>query len=210
MKLRALFSFFTAFLFLLNFAAAQTKTVRSLSSFQKIAIAGGYDALVLQEGDSESVVLETKGIDPDRIVTEVNGNTLEIRTKKGSYSNFTARLIVTYKSLSSIASSGSTDIVTNGPIRGDKFEYAGSGSGDFKGELAVRKFSVAVSGSCDMELKGNADEQEYAISGSGDIDASKLKGKRAEVAISGSGDVKLSVDGPVKTSVSGSGDVTNN
>ena len=74
----------------------------------------------------------------------------------------------------------------------------------------MKKLEVSISGSSDMTLSGNADRQEYAISGSGDIKANALKGKEAAVAISGSGDVSMNVDGPVRTAVSGSGQVNNN
>jgi hypothetical protein len=190
-------------------AAQNSSITRSLPSFDKIGISGGYDAVFLQEGDSESVTLEISGIDPDKITTEVKNGTLQISTKKGYYKNFKAKITVTYRNLKSVASSGSTDIVALSPIKANEFELATSGSGDFKGALEVQKLEIAISGSSDMSLSGNAATQEIAISGSGDVDASALKGSAADVAISGSGDVKLNVSGKIKTAVSGSGRVTN-
>jgi hypothetical protein len=129
--------------------------------------------------------------------------------KKGSWNNKgKVRITVTYKHLSEIASSGSTNIEAFSVLKGDKFEVATSGSGNFKGSFDVKKLEVAISGSADMTLKGMATQQEIAISGSGDVDAGDLKGKEAEVAISGSGNVIVGVDGPVQTAVSGSGKVT--
>ncbi len=189
---------------------AQTTVTRSLSSFDKVGISGGYDKVILKEGNSESVTIEVSGIDPDNIITEVRGSTLEVKTKKGKWSNFKAKITITYKSLRAVANSGSSDIVAENTIKADEFELASSGSGDFIGAFDVRDLDIAISGSSDMTLKGRADEQEIAISGSGDVNAAELKGKSAEVAISGSGDVKLSVSGQVKTAVSGSGNVTNN
>jgi hypothetical protein len=210
MKSRSFFLALAA-LFLFSFdSVAQTTVTRSLSAFDKIAISGGFDKVILREGNTESVSIEAKGIDPDKIKTEVRGSTLEIGIKNGSWSNYKATVTVTYKKIREIASSGSSDIVAESVIKGDEFELATSGSGDFTGTFDVRELEVAISGSSDMNLKGRADEQEIAISGSGDVNASELKGSRAEVAISGSGDVKLHVDGPVKTAVSGSGSVTNN
>lgn len=208
MKIRLLTTAILA-LFLFDLQA-QTTVTRSLSSFDKVGISGGYDKVILKEGNSESVTIEVSGIDPDNIITEVRGSTLEVKTKKGKWSNFKANITITYKSLRAIANSGSSDIVVENTIKADEFELASSGSGDFTGTFDVRDLDIAISGSSDMTLKGRADEQEIAISGSGDVNAAELKGKSAEVAISGSGDVKLSVSGPVKTAVSGSGNVTNN
>jgi hypothetical protein len=198
--------------FLFPFCAiAQNSTVtRSLPSFDKIGISGGYEVVFLREGDAESVSLEVSGTNPDNIETEVKNGTLHIKTKKGNYRNLKAKITITYRTLKSVATSGSSDIVALSPIKADEFEFASSGSGDFKAEFDVKDLDVAISGSSDMTLKGSADEQEFSISGSGDVDATALKGSSAEVSISGSGDVKLNVSGKVKSAVSGSGRVTNN
>lgn len=203
------FSLLATALFAATLSAQSNTVTRSLSSFDRVAVSGGFDKVIFKEGGAESIVLEVSGIDPDKIKTEVNGNTLQIGMKKGSYSDFKAKLTVTYRSIREISNSGSSDIEVASTIKGDSFEFNGSGSGDFKGAFDVKKLEVAISGSSDMTLTGSADKQEYAISGSGDIKASGLKGKEAEVSISGSGDVDLNVDGPVHTAVSGSGDVKN-
>ncbi len=195
---------------LLLTAMASAQTTRNLSSFDKIAISGGFDAVILQEGGAESVSLEVSGVDADKIITEVKGSTLEIGMKKGNYKNFKARITVTYRNLREIANSGSTNIEAVSVLKGDKFELASSGSGNFKGAFDVKDLEIAISGSSSMTLKGKASKQEFAISGSGNIAATELQGNEADVAISGSGDVKLGVDGPVRSSVSGSGRVTSN
>jgi len=188
---------------------AQNSTVtRSLASFDKIGVSGGFDVVFLKQGDAESVTLDVSGIDPDNIETEVKDGKLKIKTKKGDYSNYKAKITVTYRNLKSVANSGSSNIETLSTIKADEFEFASSGSGDFKGELDVKELDIAISGRSDITLSGKADMQDIAISGSGDVNASALKGSTAEVAISGSGDVRLGVSGKIKTAVSGSGSVT--
>jgi len=205
---KSLFSLL-ALLLTLSAGAQKTTATRSLSSFDHVAISGGFDKVLLKEGSAESITLELSGIDADNIKTEVKGNTLEIGVKKGWHGDFKATLTVTYRSINEISNSGSSDVELLSTLKGDAFKYRSSGSGDLKGTFEVKKLEARISGSADMTLSGNADQQEYSISGSGDINASALKGKSAEVAISGSGDVNLNVDGPVRTSVSGSGDVKN-
>ncbi|MBN8678586.1 MAG: DUF2807 domain-containing protein [Chitinophagales bacterium] len=197
-------------LFPVSLLAQNSTVTRSLGSFDKIGISGGFDKVYLKQGDAESVQITVNGIDPEKIETIVKNGVLKIQTKKGSYQKFDATITVTYKSLKSVANSGSSDVEIQGVLKAKEFEYASSGSGDFSGELDVQDLDIALSGSSDLKLKGRAEEQEIAISGSGDVDASSLTGSSAEVAISGSGDVKLGVKGKVKTSVSGSGRVTSN
>jgi hypothetical protein len=191
-------------------ASAQTASeTRNLSSFNQVDIAGGFEAVTLQEGATESVAIEASGIELDKIKTEVKGNTLQIGLKNGQYKNSKIRVTVTYRSLKEINNSGSSDVVAKSPFKGDEFQYHSSGSGDFTGSFDVKKLDIAISGSSDMTLSGQAEQQQYAISGSGDIKAGQLSGRQAEVAISGSGDVELNVSGPVQTAVSGSGKVIN-
>lgn len=208
MKMRV-FTFLLSFCLLSTVAQSQEKATRNLSGFDEIAISGGFEKVVLQEGNSESVSIEATGISPDDIVTEVKGSTLNIHLKKGSYRSAKIKLSVNYKSLKAISNSGSSDIEAITAIRGDRLEVNSSGSGDFKGAFDVKHLELSISGSSDMQLSGKADKQEIAISGSGDVDASRLSGSEAEVAISGSGDVSLHVNGPVQTAVSGSGKVRN-
>lgn len=185
------------------------KETRNLAAFDKIGISGGFDKITLREGSTENATIEAEGIDLDKIVTEVEDGVLKIGFKKGNYSYAKVRISISYKNLKSVANSGSSDVVAETPIRGKSFNYASSGSGDFSGELQVDELEIAISGSSDMKLRGKAEKQDIAISGSGDVDASNLNGTDAKVAISGSGDVKLACSGKVKTSVSGSGNVTN-
>ncbi|MFN0175424.1 MAG: head GIN domain-containing protein [Saprospiraceae bacterium] len=200
---------FTAGLLFPFCVSAQNATVtRSLASFDKIGVAGSFDVVYLKQGDAENVTLDVSGIDPANIETEVKDGKLKIGIKNGTYSNYKAKITVTYRNLKSVANSGSSDIETLSTIKADEFKLASSGSGDFKGELDVKDLDIAISGSSDMTLSGKAETQDIAINGSGDVNASALKGATAEVAISGSGDVRLGVSGKIKTAVSGSGSVT--
>jgi len=207
MKIRLFLTFFGG-LVLSAMAGAQNNVTRSLSSFDKIAISGGYESVMLQEGSSESITLELNGVDADKIITEVKGSTLEIGMKKGSYNGSKIRMTITYKNLKEVAASGSSNIEALSVIKTSEFDLASSGSSNFKGAFDVKDLDIAISGSSKMVLTGTATEQEFAISGSANIDAGDLKGKTAEVAISGSGNVLVGVDGPVQSSVSGSGKVT--
>lgn len=209
MKTRILTVFFGLFCLLNAALFAQNTTTRTLSGFDKIAISGGYEKVTLKQGSAESVTIEADGVSTDDVITEIKGSTLGIRMKKGSYRNSKISISVTYRSLNELSNSGSSDIVAETPIKGDRFEFNSSGSGDFTGAFDVKNLEVNISGSSDMKLSGKADKQAIAISGSGDIDAKELSGSEASVAISGSGDVALHVNGPVQTSVSGSGKVRN-
>ena len=192
--------------------AQKSTEVRPLESFNSVSVAGSFSKIVLKSGSKESVELLGDGGDLSKVITEVKGNNLQIHMKKGASSYNDGNkitLVVTYNSLKEVNSSGTTDIVVEGTLKADKFEFNTSGSGDLTGSFDVGNLELNIAGSADAKLSGKANEQHYAISGSGNVDAAELKGQTADVAISGSGDVSLNVDGKVKSSVAGSGDVTN-
>lgn len=206
--MKNLFLVFVCTVFALSLQAQKSET-RTVASFNAIDVSGGFELVTVQQGDVEKVLIEAEGVDLEKIETRIKDNHLGIRMKKGSYNHGNIKITVTYKNIKEINNSGSSDIMTAGPIKADKFEFNSSGSGDFKGQFDVSDLEINISGSCDMTLKGTADKQQYAISGSGDVDASALKGSSADVAISGSGDVMLNVSGNVSSAVSGSGKVRN-
>ena len=81
-----------------NFLSAQNSTMtRFLASLDQIGISGGFDVILLKQGETESVTLEVSGIDPDNITTEAKEGKLKIKTKKGNYSNYKAKITVTYR-----------------------------------------------------------------------------------------------------------------
>lgn len=202
--------FVAAFLTAATIFAQKNTETRSVGNFDRIDISGGFELVELKEGSEESVRIEASGVALDKIETEVVGNTLRIRMKRGSYNDTRIKMLVTYKQIDEISNSGSSNIEALNPIKGTRFSLNSSGSGDFRGAFDVEKLELSISGSSDMSLRGKASRQSIAISGSGDIDAAKLTGSEASVAISGSGDVVLGVTGPVRTAISGSGSVVTN
>lgn len=86
-------------------------------------------------------------------------------------------------------------------------KIAGSGDVDLENVAATAKTDCTISGSGEMELKGQGTDALYRISGSGSIDACGFKTNRVEVTVAGSGDLKCYAKDYLKASVAGSGSV---
>lgn len=190
---------------------AQKTEERKLEAFKAVKIAGSFN-VTLQEGNTESVKITASGIDLDDIVTENEGNTLSIRTRNDqwnsrNYYNYTVDIVLTYKNLEKINSSGSSRIRTKSAIKSVDFELALSGSGEFKGTLETQKLNVSLSGSADIEINGTTKEQSISISGSGDVQAIDMKSSLTKISISGSGNAKVHASEELDARVSGSGDI---
>ncbi|SFE67930.1 head GIN domain-containing protein [Thermoflexibacter ruber] len=190
---------------------AQKTEERKLEAFKTVKIGGSFN-VTLQEGNTESVKITASGIDLDDIITENEGSTLNIRIRNDKWNsrnnyNYTVDIVLTYKNLEKINSSGSSRISTKSTIKSEDFELALSGSGKFKGALATQRLNVSLSGSGDIEITGNTKEQSISISGSGDVQAIDLKSSFTKINISGSGNAKVHASEELDARVSGSGDI---
>ena len=120
-----------------SFLGAQNSTVtRSLASFDQIGISGGFDVILLKQGEAESVTLEVTGIDPDNITTEAKEGKLKIKTKKGNYSNYKAKITVTYRNLKSVGTAVRAILKPFHPSRQTRFPAARS--------FVIRSFVIGV------------------------------------------------------------------
>jgi len=188
-----------------------TTITRTTSDYDVVAVAGFFD-VELVSGSEGNITLKGESNLLEYVETEVKGNVLKIKTKKG-YNLRTSRgkpllITVPFKDISKVALSGSGDVYTKDTIKADKFKMALAGSGDVIIDIDAGDLEMAVSGSGDMTAKGNADNAEIALSGSGDIHAYALKAKNAKVSLAGSGDIRVHATDYLKARVAGSGDIT--
>jgi len=167
----------------------------------------------------------------DRLVTEVEGNTLIIKMKPhvilGAHDPI--RIYVTAPDVSSLDVSGSGDFYTEnnwlgGDITADisgsgsiniayleanRFSAKVSGSGSINiAYLEANRFSAKVSGSGSIRtLGGKVTEEDPKISGSGDIDQQNVVCDNVYTSTSGSGETYVNAQKWLDVNISGSGDV---
>ena len=204
-----LMSLLVTILFFSAATFAQKTEDRSVGSFNSVKISGGFN-VIIQQGSSESVKISASGIDLQNIITEIEGGSLRIRTKNDNWNwkkDYDVDIVLTYKTLEAVTSSGSSLITTKNTIKSDNFDLTLSGSGKFKGSIETQKLEMSISGSGDIELSGSAKEQNIVISGSGNMEAMELKSSFAKIQISGSGNANLAVSEELEARVSGSGDI---
>ena len=182
---------------------------REVGSFEEIGVSGSFDIDLVKGKEGLIEIKVEKNLLP-YLVTDVENGKLKIRWKKGTnvQTNRGVHLIVHFKEINDIASSGSSDIKSNDLIKTDNLEVAVSGSGNINLQLDVETLNARVSGSGDLNFKGRAGNFKAAMSGSGDIEAFALETSTANLKISGSADITISVKDELYARVSGSGDIT--
>ncbi len=206
--MKSLISIIGIYLFAAVIAFAQKKEERNLEAFNRLSVNGSFH-VTLQKGNRESVSISAEGIDLQDIETEVSGNSLAIGTKPrtGWRSSYRVDIVVTYRELNEINSSGASRIYWQESLKADRIRLTQSGSGSMEGVVAGGTVVVDNSGSGKLTLSGSADECDFTISGSGRLLAAGLTSKEIRVAISGSGDAEIHVTESLKANVSGSGKI---
>lgn len=181
---------------------------RQVSNFDRIDLSGSGEVIVTQ-GGSESLSIETDDNVMKHVKAVVEGGTLKLGFEDGFNIISTSRLVfyVGVDDLSSLNISGSGDIESD-MILTDRLEVSVSGSGDVQiGELSAGSVNAWISGSGEIELIGEAASQDVSISGSGKYLTGDLCSKSVKVSISGSGDATVCATETLDSNSSGSGSV---
>lgn len=205
---------------------------RKLPSFSAISVSNAIDLYLTQSNRNEVAVSAVTEEARDRIITEVEGNTLVIRlANEGwrswkNWSDSKAKAYVSVEELYALTASGACDVRIINIIEASKLKIKLTGASDLKGDLAVGALSVQLSGASeykgklkaksltmdlsgasDAELDGAADDLVVELSGASDAKLSHFEVKGAKVHASGASSAKLNVSQLLKVEASGASSV---
>lgn len=185
------------------------KETRKVVEFDKIGLAIPAN-LYLTQGSKNEVVIEADEDLLGKIVTEVNGTSLDIRFEKWyNYKGIgSINIYVTVKDLKELDVSGSGDIIAKSAIKADKLVFVISGSGSILiDDLSVNNVYAMVTGSGDIKIKGNskANELDATVTGSGDFESENIEFKEGEMSITGSGSIRAHIIDQLEANITGSG-----
>jgi hypothetical protein len=182
---------------------------RTPGAFSKLRVEGSVD-VDARPGATPSATVHTDDNLAQFIETEVEGDTLLVRARKGSSfrTHGPLKVVVEFSQLTEIQQHGSADVHVF-EISSPRLESSITGSGDLKVDHAqLGELRVSIAGSGDVSIDGKADEAHFHIAGSGDVRADQLVARKVEVAVSGSGDAHVNATDALDAHVAGSGDVT--
>lgn len=187
---------------------AQTEQ-RSVPSFSGLSSHGAFD-VVVKKGEQASVVVSADENLLQYIITEVNGDKLEIRTKKGVNlrPSSSLQVIVTNPNYNELSSHGSGNIKGENQLTStDKVELQLYGSGNINVDMTAPAVNAGISGSGNITVSGTAKQFSGTIRGSGGIHAGDLKSEEGKVEIAGSGNVEVFANNKLDVNIMGSGGV---
>ena len=189
-------------------ASAQESEIRRPGSFTKIYSGGSWDVIV-KTGDKDEVRLESTNISLDKVITEVENNTLKISLEKGNYRNIGLTVYVTVREVEGIKSTGSGSFHLQSDINSGSLSLGNTGSGKIILKRVVAdKMSASITGSGEIALSGGS-VGEFSLSqtGSGDFKGAEVSFEKANITKTGSGQSQLGEVESLSVRATGSGNV---
>ncbi len=178
---------------------------RPVHNFDEVYLKG-YGDLVIEQGETEALVVEAEEDLLPRILTEVRGNRLIISYKPGFQIEFQTRPIIYHLSMKTIHAidiSGSGTMETN-RLHTDTLRLGVSGSATMEvDDLQAHLLNLNISGSGKIDLTGKVEKQDIQVSGSGEVQAWGLETQEARLEVSGSASVTVRVVSDLNISASG-------
>jgi hypothetical protein len=181
---------------------------RTTSDYDGIGIGGSFDVKLVKGNEGNITIEGEENIIP-YIITEVKGNTLEVKFKKNTNIRTTKRLTVTitYKDIDKVSLGGSGNLTSEGVIKSKNFKVSLGGSGNIALQTESNYVTASIGGSGNIILSGSTSDFRCSIAGSGSIKAYDLSTDEITATIAGSGNIKTTVKTRIKAKVVGSGSV---
>ncbi len=164
---------------------------RELPGFYNV-VAGGAINVHIQRSDVQEVRIETDENLQDNVKTNVENNTLVIKSSTiKNPTKLDAYIKVT--DLRRLEASGATDVKSDGLISTEELTLEASGATSVTLDLDVNQLTTNVSGAADVTLSGRADVHDLDISGAGSLKAKGLVTRKTVYMASGASDASLNV-----------------
>lgn len=187
---------------------SQTREVQDF-----LAVSINYPAeVVIQQGNVESVKLETDDNLLPQISTTVDDGVLIIENEENRWSQRVkpterVKITITVKDLREIEFSSAGNVTVES-LNTNELSLHLNGVGQMTlNDLDVRRLESRLSGAGNIEANGVADELDIRISGVGGFDAPKLESLVGVVRISGAGSATVFVQDDLTARVSGAGSI---
>ena len=205
------FSKITAFvllLFLMGTTVQAQTEIRTPGYFTGVSSSGSWD-VIITIGDKNEVKLVSKGFDLSEVITELDGEKLEIELKDDDDDNRNFTAYVTIKKLKSLGLAGSGNIMVRSDIYADEFGIGQAGSGNVELEaLHAESLNIGMIGTGNIVISGGkAKEVKIGQVGSGEFQGIDLVCGDVKIGKTGSGDIHVGVEGDLSVGSVGSGNV---
>ncbi|MFV0377985.1 MAG: head GIN domain-containing protein [Mangrovibacterium sp.] len=192
-------------------ASNPERQTRPIGHFSKISVSSGVD-LFLAQGQQEQLSVEADAELIAHLVTQVEGETLQIYLKKRDNWNWnwdrSCKVYVSFQDLTSLEASAGADVLGEGTIKVGKISLSVSSGADLVlRNLVASEVKIDTSSGSDAELAGSTQVLVASSSSGSDIDCSKLQSVTSTAQASSGSDILLVATGSLTASASSGGDI---
>ena len=178
-----------------------TSETRKLNQFNGIDFSG-IGNFTIKKGNDYSIKITTDSNLIERFETNVSMGILGIRWMGPAMpTKVEAEIII--PEIKSITSSGTCNVILLDSWAGEEFEYNGSGTSIFTGELDYTSAKITCSGTVKNNLSGRIENLKIIVSGAVKINAEDLETEVVSIQASGACDLTLNVQEELKARASG-------
>ncbi|MBN1198990.1 MAG: DUF2807 domain-containing protein [Bacteroidales bacterium] len=218
MKTKTMMMAFLAFLIGIGFSSCEkikgkgdtVTEIREVSGYSGISLSMSAN-VYFTSGNAYSLELQGQQNVLDRMITQVEGNSLVIKLKPGVHlgTHDPIRVYVTAPGVNTLEISGSGDIYVDSPWIGSDLSTNISGSGNITVSISeADRFNANISGSGNIKvMAGTCNREDLKISGSGNIEMQYVEAGDVYTTTSGSGDIYVQALNLLDVTISGSGDI---
>lgn len=179
---------------------------RSLSGFSAIHASSGVD-VILDQGGTEKVVVRSDENLLDYVITEVEGNTLVLKTKGSIRKAKALEVHVTVKTLDRLEASSGSDVETRSKLSVNELVVKMSSGSDLTMDIEANEMTCNLSSGSDANLSGKVGVLVAEASGGSDISAKKLDVTKCTIKATGGSDAVLHVTGELDLEARGASDI---
>jgi Putative auto-transporter adhesin, head GIN domain len=173
-------------------SSIQITQQREVSGFNRVVFSA-FGTLIISQGASESLSIQTADNLMPLISANVSGGTLTIEAARGvRFSGFPqATLTLTVKDLSAISLDGVGAIQVQA-LQSPALTISERGAGSISlDQLATESLVIEQTGTGDLRLAGSATSQQLTLRGTGNYLAADLRSAQASVVLEGQGNATI-------------------
>lgn len=194
-----------------NVVVDPNASVRNLQGiFNAIQVSDGIDLYLSQSDQAAVAVSAADERSKSDIKTELKNSTLFIKydgDRGWIKKNKKLKVYVSFKELTGINASGSSDVFVLGKLTTTNLDIHMSGACDFKGAVYANKLNLKLSGASDVHISGSVNILDIESSGASDVKSFDLVANYCKANVSGASDVQITVNKELTAQATGASDI---
>lgn len=159
---------------------------RNVAEIDQIQVSGAFD-LFLEAGEKQQLMVVADENLLPYITTTVSGRVLKVSTSRSVCTANSMEIRLSVGRLNYISADGSSDFQIKG--------------------IDEKRLQLQLSGANELSIAGETDNLEVELSGASDLDAAKLRAKKAKLVVTGSAEAKVNASETLDVDISGVGEI---